>query len=128
MAKPTENKDKHHSIRDLHYIIASYVDNNNPQIKAAKQNFEAAYKAYQRTPSNYVNSELAVASARTIIDAVLTESDIEYDHNVPDATLHQFADRLQPDQAQWVHQALNDIEEYRFWHMEREFDDETRQP
>lgn len=120
------NKDKHDNIRDLHHLITCYVDNSNPSINSAVENFECAYQSYTRSPEDYVNSELAVASARSIIDAVLSEHKVNFDHNIPDSALHPLVDRLSPDQAQWMHKALNDIEEYRFWHMEHEFDDNTQ--
>ncbi len=126
MTEPLENKDKHETIKDLHHIIASYVDTENPAIKTAKQHFESAYKAYEQTPEDYLTGELAVASAKSMVETVFSESNINTPMTAPSSELHHLADQLTPDKAQWMHQAIHDIDEYTFWHKEHEFDDHPR--
>lgn len=126
MTDPLDNKDKHETIRDLHHIIASYVDADSPAVASAKKHFEAAYEAYKKSPEDYLTGELTVASAKSMIETVFSESNIDTPLSIPSSELHHLADQLSPEKAQWMHQAIHDIDEYTFWHKEHEFDDHTR--
>ncbi len=120
------HKDKHVTIRDLWHTMSAYVDDDNPTIKAAKHQLDASYKAYEKEPEDYLSAELAVASAKSMIEAIFTEAHIDGALHASPRKLHDLAKQLKPSDADLVHKALHDINDYTYWHREHEFDDRSR--
>ncbi|MDF1761487.1 MAG: hypothetical protein P1U40_13225 [Coxiellaceae bacterium] len=126
MSESIDHKDKHLTIRDLWATMSSYVDDNNPTIQAAKQQLEASYKAYEKEPEDYLTAELAVASAKSMIEAIFTEAHIDNAQHASPRKLHELCEKLQTKDADLIHKALHDIDDYTYWHREHEFDDRSR--
>ncbi|MDF1654034.1 MAG: hypothetical protein P1U34_02885 [Coxiellaceae bacterium] len=125
MSEPVDHKDKHITIRDLWATMSTYTDEGNPTIQAARQQLEASYKAYEKEPEDYLTAELAVASAKSMIEAIFTEAHIEGALHASPRKLHELCSHLNDKDADLVHKALHDIDDYTYWHREHEFDDHS---